>query len=166
MGVRESNLSVIQQGSTWIGIFILFILIPNLTPRFMMRILGTDQLLGLAAMVILLLVGHGHTNPLLVCLISAGFAAVGNSLYNAVNVSVWMNLMEEKERAKLVAASYALIKIGLTTVSVAGFLYGKVSPSSLLWAMIGLRLAGFLLLRRVSRIRMTLDPPQTPEPLS
>ncbi len=152
MGMRDSNLSVIQQGSTYVGMSILFLLIPNLTPRFMVRILGTDQLLGLAAMMVLFLIGAGRSNPLLVCLLSAGLGSVGNALYNSVNVSVWMNLMKEKERAKLVAASYAFIKVGLTTCSLGGFLYGKVSPASLLVVMMALRLAGFILLRRVSRL--------------
>jgi hypothetical protein len=156
MGMRDSNLSVIQQGSTYVGMVILFMLIPNLTPRFMVRILGMDQLLGLGAMGVLLVTGTVNSNPLLVCLIAAGLGSVGNSLYNSVNVSVWMNLMKEKERAKLVAASYALIKIGLMTTSLAGVLYGKISPQSLLWVMMALRVAGFLLLRRVSKIRTAL----------
>jgi MFS family permease len=156
MGLRESNISVIQQGSTYVGIFILFLLIPSLTPRFMGRILGLDQLLGLAGVVVLLITGAGAKNPLLACLFAAGLSAVGNALYNSINVSVWMNLMKEKERAKLVAASYAVIRLGLVTGFLGGVLYGKVSPTSLLYAMIVLRLAGFFLLRRVSRIQAAL----------
>jgi hypothetical protein len=152
MGIKDSNLSVIQQGSTYVGILILFVLIPNLTQRFMVRILGVDQLLGLGAVLVLLLTNLGSGNPLLVCLFSAALGAAGNGLYNSVNVSVWMNLMREKERAKVVAASYALIKIGLLTGSLGALLYGKVSPTALLWAMMAMRMVGFLLLRRVSRI--------------
>ena len=153
MGLRESNISVIQQGSTYIGMFILFLLIPNLTPRFMGKVLGVDQLLGLAGVVVLLLTGVGAKNPLLACLFAAGLSAVGNALYNSINISVWMNLMEEKERAKLVAACSAVIRFGLITGFLGGILYGKVSPASLLYAMIVLRLVGFFLLRRVSKIQ-------------
>jgi len=152
MGVKDSNLSVIQQGSTYVGILVLFILIPNLTPKFMARILGLDQLLALASLLVLLLAGPGGANPLIVCLFSAGLGALGNSLYNSINVSTLMNLMEEKERSKVVAASYALIKIGLVTTSWGAFLYGKVSPEILLYFLCGLRITGFFLLRRVSFI--------------
>lgn len=155
LGVKDSNLSVIQQGSTYVGILILFLLIPNFTQKFMVRVLGADQLLGLAAMLVLLVTGQGGGNPLLICLFSAGLAAAGNALYNSVNVSVLMNLVREKERAKVVAAAGAIIKIGLMTGSLGALLYGKVSPQSLLWAMIGMRVVGFFLLRRVSRLLST-----------
>jgi predicted MFS family arabinose efflux permease len=89
---------------------------------------------------------------------------VGTALYNSVNVSVWMNLMEEKERAKVVAASYAVIRLGLITGALGGILYDKVAPDSLLYAMMGLRLLGFFLLRRASRIRMAMDPPVAVQP--
>ncbi len=150
LGLRDSNLSVIQQGSTYVGILILFVLIPNLTQKFMTRILGLDHLFGIAALLILLLNGGGGSNPLLVCLISAGLGAVGNALHNSITVSTWMNIVQEKERAKVVAACMALIKVGLVTGSLGALLYGKVSPFSLLWLMIGLRILGFVLLRRVS----------------
>ncbi len=157
MGIKDSNLSVIQQGSTYVGILVLFILIPNLTPRFMARILGLDQLLALASLLVLLFVGPGGPNPLIVCLFSAGMGALGNSLYNSINVSTLMNLLEEKERSKVVAASYALIKIGLVTTSLGAFLYGKVSPESLLWFLAAIRIVGFFLLRRVSVILGTKE---------
>ena len=110
-------------------------------------------MLGLAGVVVLLLTGVGAKNPLLACLFAAGLSAVGNALYNSINISVWMNLMEEKERAKLVAACSAVIRFGLITGFLGGILYGKVSPASLLYAMIVLRLVGFFLLRRVSKIQ-------------
>lgn len=152
LGVRDSNLSVIQLSSTYVGILFLFVLVPNLTQRFMVRILGLDQILGLGAFAVLLLMGKGGENPLLTCLFSAGLAAAGNALYNSINVSIWMNRIQEKERAKVVASSYSLIRIGLTTGTLGAVLFGKVSPEALLWAMIGMRITGFLLLRRVSRL--------------
>jgi len=82
---------------------------------------------------------------------------LGNSLYNSINVSTLMNLLEEKERSKVVAASYALIKIGLVTTSLGAFLYGKVSPESLLWFLAAIRIVGFFLLRRVSVILGTKE---------
>ncbi|HVZ81374.1 MAG TPA: hypothetical protein VHE12_11360 [bacterium] len=149
--LRESNISVIQQGATYVGMFILFLLIPNLTLRFMGKVLGMDQLLGLAGGVVLILAGTGTKNPLLACLFAAGLGAVGNALYNSINVSVWMNMMQEKDRAKLVAACSAVIRLGLATGFLGGLLYGKVSPTSLLYFMLVLRVAGFVLLRRVAR---------------
>lgn len=151
LGVRDSNISVINQGSTYVGILLLFLLIPNFTQKFMVRILGADQVLGLLGILVLLLLGPGADNPLLVCLLAAGLGAAGNSLYNSVNVAIWMNIVREKERVKVVAASFALIRIGLITTALGALLYGKVSPESLLWFMAALRVVGFFLLRRVAR---------------
>jgi MFS family permease len=150
LGIRDSNLSVILLGSTYVGMLVLFVFTPNFTQRFIIRVLGADQVLGLVAFSFLLFLGRSGENPLLICLFSAGLASAGNALYNSINVSVWMNLIQEKERAKVVAASYALIRIGLTTMTFGAVLYGKVSPEALLWAMIGMRIIGFILLRRVS----------------
>ncbi len=152
LGVRDSNIAIINQGSTYVGILLLFLLIPNFTQKFMVRILGADQVFGLAGIFALLLLGKGAENPLLVCLLAAGLGAAGNSLYQSVNVSIWMNIVGEKERAKVVAACLALIRIGLVTTWFGAQLFGKVSPEALLWLMAVLRVIGFFLLRRVARI--------------
>jgi len=152
LGLRDSNVAVLNQGGTYVGILVLFLLVPHFTQRFMTRILGLDQVLGLASVLVLLLLGKGAGNPLLVCLLAAGLGAVGNSLYNSVNVSIWMNIVKEKERAKVVAATLALIRLGLLTTSLGAVLYGKVSPESLLWVMAALRVVGFFLLRRVATV--------------
>ena len=152
LGVRDSNISIINQGSTYVSILLLFLMVPNFTQKFMARILGVDQILGLAGLLVLLFMGKGADNPLLVCLLAAGLGAAGNSLYNSVNVSIWMNIVGEKERAKVVAASLALIRVGLVTTWLGALVFGKVSPDALLWVMVGMRILNFLLLRRVARI--------------
>lgn len=63
-----------------------------------------------------------------------------------------MNIMREKERGKVVAASYAVIKLGLLTGTFGALIYGKVSPVVLLYLMIALRILNFYLLRRASRL--------------
>jgi MFS transporter, DHA1 family, tetracycline resistance protein len=151
LGLKASYLSILSPLSTYVAFLSLFLVLPNLTEKFMMRILGFDQLFGLAAMTVLLLLSRGGKNVLLVCLMSSGLAAVGTAFYGSVSAAVWMNIMEERERAKVVAASYALIRVGLfLTGSFGALLYGKVSPLSLLWVMIGIRVVGFILLRRVA----------------
>jgi DHA1 family tetracycline resistance protein-like MFS transporter len=152
LGMKDSNLSVVVLGSAYAAFLTVFFIIPNLSQRQVIRILGLDQILGLAAFAVLLLWGQGSGNVLLVCLLSYCLSAAGGSLYSSVSAAVWMNIMEEKERAKVVAASSAFIQIGLVTVSLAGVLYGHVSPESLLWAMMGLRVLNFVLLRRVAKI--------------
>lgn len=152
LGLRDSNLSILSPLSTYVAFLSLFLVIPNLTEKFMMKILGFDQLFGLAAMVSLLLLSRGGENVLLVCLLSSALAAVGTAFYGSVSAAVWMNIMEERDRAKVVAACYAVIKVGLfLTGSLGALLYGKVSPESLLWVFIGIRVVGFLLLRRVAK---------------
>ncbi|HUO58447.1 MAG TPA: MFS transporter [bacterium] len=150
LGVRDSNISIINQGSTYVSILLLFLLVPNFTHRFMVRILGGDQIFGLISILVLLFFGKGSDNPLLVCLLAAGLGAAGNSLYNSVNVSIWMNIVGEKERAKVVAASLALIRVGLVTTWFGALVFGKISPSALLWVMAGMRAINFFLLRQVA----------------
>ncbi len=157
LGLKDSYLSILPPLANYVAFLSLFLVIPNLTERFMMRILGFDQLFGLTALVALLLLSRGGENVLLVCLLSSGLAAVGTAFYGSVSAAVWMNIMEERERAKVVAASYALIKVGLfLTGSLGALLYGKVTPQSLLWVMIGMRVVGFILLRRVAN-RMAIS---------
>ncbi len=111
LGLKDSYLSILPPLANYVAFLSLFLVIPNLTERFMMRILGFDQLFGLTALVALLLLSRGGENVLLVCLLSSGLAAVGTAFYGSVSAAVWMNIMEERERAKVVAASYALIKV-------------------------------------------------------
>lgn len=152
LGLEKSYLSILSPLSAYVAFLSLFLLIPNLTEKFMMRILGFDQLFGLAAMAVLLSLSKGGENVLLVCLISAGLASVGTAFYGSVSAAVWMNIMDERERAKVVAASYALIMFGKSVFGSGGaLLYGKVSPLVLLWVFIGIRVVGFILLRRVAK---------------
>ena len=78
------------------------------------------------------------------------------ALYNSVTAAVWMNIIEEKERAKVVAATYAIFKLGIAASGFLGaFLYGHVSPVALLGLLGALRILNFFLLRKVSA---TLSP--------
>ncbi|HVM32673.1 MAG TPA: MFS transporter [bacterium] len=162
LGLRDSYLSILTQGSAYVAFVILFVLMPNLSERFLVRILGFDQLFGVAAMALLLWVSPGEPGLLTLCLLAASLAAVGGSLYASVSTAVWMSIIDEKERAKVVAASTAFIYIGvLVAGSLSSFLYGHVSPPALLAVILGLRLVGFILLRRVSAI---LAPPAPSAP--
>jgi predicted MFS family arabinose efflux permease len=89
---------------------------------------------------------------LLVCLLSASLISVGISFYSSLSTAVWISIMEEKEKAKTIAACIAVIMAGLfVTGSIGGILFDHVSPVALLWVMIGIRIVNFVLLRRVSR---------------
>lgn len=151
MGLKDSYLSVISQGSAYAGFLILFLLVPNLTEKQVLKILGLDQVFGLAALALLLFWPQGGGSVLLVCLLSAGLGAMGTALYGSVSAAVWMNLMEERERAKVVAVSYAVIYVGLLSGSLGALVYGLVSPVVMLGALMGIRLVNLFLLRRVSR---------------
>jgi hypothetical protein len=152
LGLKDSYLSVVAQGAAYVAFMSLFIIIPNLTEKQLMKVLGLDQIFSIMALGVLLFLSRGGENVLLVCLLSASLGAIGFSLYASLSTAVWMSIMEEKERAKAISASLAVIRVGLFACgSVGGILYGKVSPVALLWVMIGIRLLNFMLLRRVSR---------------
>jgi MFS family permease len=156
LGMRDSYLAILSQVSAYAAFFILFFLVPNLSERQMIKILGLDQLFGLAAMGLLLWLAPGSHSVLWGCLLSASLGAVGGSLCGSISTAVWMNIIDEKERAKVVAASTAFIYIGvLIAGSVSSFIYGCLSPPALAGIMLAARIAGFLLLRRVSRVLQT-----------
>ncbi len=152
LGLKDSYLSILGPVSTYVASLVVFLFVPQLTQKQVVKILGGDQLFGIASFAVLLLLSSGGNNILLVCLLSASLGAVGGALYGSVTVSVWMNIMREKERGKVVAASYAVIKLGLLTGTFGALIYGKVSPVVLLYLMIALRILNFYLLRRASRL--------------
>lgn len=60
-----------------------------------------------------------------------------------------MNMISEKERAKVVAISISIFQIGVWILgSLSAFLYGKFSPVALLLLMMTARVMGFFLLRK------------------
>ncbi|HEY5039531.1 MAG TPA: MFS transporter [bacterium] len=150
LGLKVSYLAVLSQGSAYVAFFTLFLVIPTISEKQMVRILGVDQLFGLASFGLLLFLARESGSVLLVCLLSASLGAIGGAFYGSISAAVWMNIMGEKERAKVVAASSAFVQVGLLTVSGAALLYGHVSPASLLWLMIAMRVLNFVLLRRVA----------------
>ncbi len=152
LGMKDSYLSILGPVSAYPAALVVFLFVPQLKQKQVMKILGVDQLFGVAAFAILLLLSPGGNNILLVCLLSASLWAVGVALYGSVSASVWMNIMREKERSKVVAASYAAIKLGLLTGALGALVYGKISPVVLLYLMIGLRILNFYLLRRASKL--------------
>lgn len=151
LGLKTSYLSVIQQGAGYAAVFLLFLIIPNLTVKQMAGVLGADQVLGFAALAVLLIPFKESPNVLPLGLLSASLWAMAANIYGSVTFGVWMNYMEEKERAKVVAASYSIVKIGNMTGTLGALLFGKVSPLSLILVMMVLRILNFFLLRGISR---------------
>jgi len=156
LGLHDSYLSVLPIVSVYVASLFLFIVIPNLTEKQIIRILGFDQVFWLGSVGVLFLAVAGSQDVLLIILASTGLGAVAGAFYNSVSAAVWLNIMEEKERAKVVAASYSLIKLGVAASGFLGaFLYGHISPIALLGLLAVLRVANFFLLRKVS---VTLSP--------
>jgi MFS transporter, DHA1 family, tetracycline resistance protein len=152
MGLKDSFLGVLTQVAPFFPFLFLFIILPNLTEKHLLKILGLDQLFGFGALAVLLLLSSNTESALPVCIFSACLGSIGLALYSSLSTAVWMSIMEEKERAKAVSATLAVIRVGLFAFgSIGGLLYGKVSPAALLGVMIAIRVLNFVLLRRVSR---------------
>ncbi len=76
---------------------------------------------------------------------------MGSSFYYSVSAAVWMNIIGEKERAKVVAVSTTVFQLGVWVLgSLSAFLYGHVSPLALLAFIMTARLVDFFLLRMVA----------------
>jgi len=132
---------------------LLFFFIPRLSPQGMVKLLGLDQVLGLAAIAVLFIPVGGFWNPLMVCLLSASLGTLGISFYNSASTAVLMNMISEKERAKVVAVSISIFQIGVWILgSLSAFLYGNLSPIALLFLMMAARVIGFFLLRKAKAV--------------
>jgi MFS family permease len=151
MGLKDTSLSVFALGTSYIAGFVLLFIMPHMTGRWMLRVLGWDQIAGIAAIGILLLWSKIGGNVFWICFLSSGLVAIASVFYYSVTWAVWMNTMDERERAKVVAVSIAFISLILVLCgSACSFLYGHVSPMALLWTMIIIRAINFFLLRRVA----------------
>ena len=150
LGLKDSYLSVLSQSSAYVSFLVLFLFAPSFSEGRLSKLLGLDQLFGLAAFALLWWTPSGGSGVLLLCLLSAGLGAIGSVLYGSINSAIWMNWMEERERAKVVATSSGVIYLGLTTGSFGAYLYGHVSPAFMLGFLMVLRAVNFLLLRLVS----------------
>ena len=163
LGMKVSYLSILGPVSAYVAFLVLFIVIPSIPSRKIMKILGVDQIFGLFALGVLLLLTKGGGNVLLVALFSAGFGAAGVVLYASVSLAAWMSIIGEKERAKVYSVSWAFIMVGIAiTGPWASYLYGHVSPVALIWLMMGLRVIAFLLLRRAAAILSPAGPAKIP----
>lgn len=151
MGLKEAALSLLAQGIIYVICAVLFLLMPHVIGKWMLKSLGWEQFVGIAALVPLLLWDRVGGNVFWICFLSASLAATSTVFYNSNTAAVWMNIMTDKERAKVVVVSTAFISIGLTVAGSGGsLLYGEVAPVALIWAMVGMRLINFFLLRRVA----------------
>jgi len=151
LGLKESSVSILVQAVVYITFVILFLIMPHVPGRWIKPLLGVDQVFGFLSLAVILFWTHNDRNVFWICLFSNGLFAVSGVLYNSVSAAVWMSIMAEKERAKVVAVSTALIVIGRVAAGSAGaVLYGQISPLALIWTMLGLKALNFVILRWVS----------------
>ncbi len=152
LGLRDASLSVLAQGSAYSAFFILFVVMPHITGKRVVRFLGLDQWIGLAALGLLL--GWGKAmSPFTLGLLVVGLVAISGVFYNSVSAAIWMNVMTEKERAKVVAVSMGFVTIGIAfSGSLGSFLYNETHPEVLFWVMAGMKLLNFFLLRHIARL--------------
>ncbi len=151
MGLKDAYLSVLSQSSSYVMFLVLFLFVPSLSEGQLLKILGIDQLFGLAALAMLCFAPTAGNSVLLICLLSVCLGSIGGALYGSVNAALWMNLMEERERAKVVAASYAILYIGLLSGSLGAVVYGHISPQVMLGVMVSIRVINFFLWRNVAK---------------
>jgi MFS family permease len=124
----------------------------------MKRLLGLDQVFGFAALSVLLIPSNDVLTPFILCLVSICLGAMGSSLYSSVTAALWMGLVDERERAKVVAVSTTLFQVGVWVLgSLSAFLYGQGSPVALVLFMMGARVVDFFLLRKVAVVLQSRD---------
>jgi MFS family permease len=156
--LQDTLLAVLAQVGAYVSCGLLFFFAPRLSPIWMRKLLGVEQILGLAALAVLLIPTGGALTPFVLCLISVCLGAAGSSFYFSVSNTLWMNLIGEKERAKVVAVSVTIFQLAVWILgTLSAFLYGHGSPTALLFCMMAARLINFFLLRRVSVVLQSPD---------
>lgn len=149
--VAKGDVAVLAQGAAYVTFLVLVLVIPYLPVKRYMGLLGYEQFFAMAAMALLLL-ARGSESRLLLSFLSAGLGAVAGALYWSANNAYWLSVMGEKERPKVVSAATGMMKLGVFILGpLAAVLYVKVSPESLVLAMMVLQMVQVALLRRVVR---------------
>lgn len=151
MGLKTTAVSVVVQAVYYVVLAVLLFLMPHVTGKRMLNILGWEQFIGVAALIPLLSWDRWGGSVFWACLFSASLAAIGTVFYNSNSAAVWMNIITDKQRAKVVVVSGTLVSIILAITGCGGsLLYGAWAPTMLIWAMAALRIVNFFLLRRVA----------------
>jgi MFS family permease len=150
LGLKDTSLSLLAQVSAYASCGFLFLFTSRLSTQQMLKLLGLDQVLGFLALAVLFIPLGGFWSPFWICLLSAVLGAISSSFYYSVGTAVLMNVIGEKERAKVVAVSVTIFQLGVWILgSLSAFLYGNISPMILLLFMMAARIIDFFLLRKV-----------------
>jgi len=150
VGLKDATLATVTQVTSYLACGLLFFVIPKLSDGGMVRWMGVDQILALAGLLVLLVPPSGQLTPLVICLTAGCLGSAGSSFYYSVTSSLWMGLIGEKERAKVVAVTVTIFQAALWVLgSLSAFIYGHISPVALVLFMAAARAVNFFLLRRV-----------------
>jgi len=147
--VAKGDVAILAQGGAYVTFLVLVMVIPYISVRRFMSLLGYEQGFAMAAMA-LLYFARGSESRLLFCFLSAGLGAVAGAFYWSANNAYWLSIMGEKERPKVISAATGVMKLGIFVLGpLAAVLYVNVSPESLVLTLMVLQAVQFVLLRRV-----------------
>ena len=148
--LNGKDFALINQSWAWICFLFLFFIMPHIRRKWVERILGLDQLIGLAGFGILLFLKPDSPHIFDWSLFSATLMALEAYFYGSVSTAVWMDIIGEKERAKVVAFATSLIAVCIAVSGLGGsILFGRF-PLGLVWLIVGMRAVNFFLLRIVA----------------
>jgi MFS family permease len=151
LGLVDADLSKLTQVGVFVTLVCLVWILPSLPRNKVYRYLGLDQVFAILSVLTLLL---GKNLPVVwVCITSVALAAVAGAFFSSYSAAAWANMLEGPRRAKMLAASFAMMRLVIAATGPLGALmYAKVSPESLLVLVIGLRVVNGFLLRKVSSV--------------
>jgi MFS family permease len=151
LGLAEGDFARVNQYAVFLSFLSLLLVIPAIHKLRGYRMLGAEQVLAAVAVLALLL---GREHPVFwVCFLSQGLGALAGTFFWSFTASAWAHLLEGPRRARMLAGSYALMRVGLLVAGFpAAFLYDRVSPEAFLVLVLVLRFVNAALLRRVSSV--------------
>lgn len=121
LGLAASVASIIPGISAVINLFIYFLFIPNMIKKRETSNLSFGLILCVLGSLVFLFITKGNY---LLLVISTILTAGGNLIMSTFRDTLWNNVIGEEERAKIYAASQALISIiAIPSGAIAGYLY-------------------------------------------
>ncbi len=144
--IHDSTISALAEAGAWVSLATMILVVPYLNQKKIFSILGLDQFFSFLSFTFFGIGIYGES--IWFSLIATILGAIASGLVYPLNFPVFMNLIEESDRAAVIALTTAFIQISmLIALPIGVFLYTRISPLVLIVVILLARGIGIALLR-------------------